>query len=418
MKIRLKSITFLETIDYKSILKLVFSTLIAAVFPFAFEPYFKSIFSPEQFGAYDIVIKSSAIFATILTVKCEIFIPPSKLDQSQQIYSYITIFSLLSYLFLLLTTLFLWAIFKANIYILLALGLTVGLFISQNILLTTLFLKKSKINLVTLQKPIRRITEIIFLIIITSFFSTSYLLLVLSASVGIIVSITPMLVATFKPKQILFTESINQGINLVKKNLTIFVSEILNIISISFVTFFVYFNYDLFQVGILELANKIVAIPQILLCSAIALIIQNKIGDNVSKRLPIRRTAFNFLFLLIALSIASCLFIYFFSKIYILSFFDQTWYASFLYIKLLLIHLFFFIIFSPMGRVLYALHSTDSIKKWQLIKSALIFSSAIFYELEINSFLIIYSVLSALSYLIFYYFLNKETLKYDRALNY
>ncbi len=104
MKIRLKSTTFLEAIDYKNILKLVFSTLIAAVFPFAFEPYFKSIFSPEQFGAYDIVIKSSAIFATILTVKCEIFIPPSKLDESQKIYSYITIFSFISYLFLLLTT--------------------------------------------------------------------------------------------------------------------------------------------------------------------------------------------------------------------------------------------------------------------------------------------------------------------------
>ena len=96
MKIRLKSTTFLEAIDYKNILKLVFSTLIAAVFPFAFEPYFKSIFSPEQFGAYDIVIKSSAIFATILTVKCEIFIAPSKLDVSQIIYSYIILLNILN----------------------------------------------------------------------------------------------------------------------------------------------------------------------------------------------------------------------------------------------------------------------------------------------------------------------------------
>lgn len=418
MKIIPKSIAFFESIDYKSILKLVFSTLVAAIFPFAFEPYFKNIFSPEQFGAYDIIIKSSAIFATILTIKCEIFIPASKLEESQQIYTHISIFSFLSYMILLVITLLTWAILKADIFLLLVLGLTVGLFISQSILLTTLFLKKSKINLVTLQKPIRRITEVIFLILLTYFFTTSYLLLVISALVGIMASIAPMLIAIIKQKRVSFAQSINQGINLVKKNISIFISEILNTISISFVTFFVYFNYNLFEVGILELANKIVAIPQILLCSSIALIIQNKIGDNVSKKIPIRKTAFNFLFLLISLSIVSCLFIYFFSKIYILTLFDETWHTSFLYIKLLLIHLFFFIIFSPMGRVLYALHSTDSIKKWQIIKSGLIFSSAIFYYLDIYSFLFIYSVLSALSYLIFYYFFNKETLKYDRALNF
>jgi O-antigen/teichoic acid export membrane protein len=194
------------------------------------------------------------------------------------------------------------------------------------------------------------------------------------------------------------------------------IGEVFNTLSLSFLSFFVFMNYSINDLGVLELSFKILSIPQLLICSVLAIIIQNNIGALVSERKPILNNIRQFFFFLAIMSTLFTLTIFLGAEIVISTLFEDQWSKSINYTKLLLPHLFFFIIFSPLSRVLYALMDNKAIRNWQFLKLLLILSTLFFYNKPLNEFLFIYAIVSAFSYLLLIWVISNSIRKYHAKL--
>ena len=61
----------LKEIDFKLISQLVVAALFSGLIPLLFEPFFKSNFSPDQYGKYELFIKLTMLFCLLMTFKAE-----------------------------------------------------------------------------------------------------------------------------------------------------------------------------------------------------------------------------------------------------------------------------------------------------------------------------------------------------------
>jgi len=194
------------------------------------------------------------------------------------------------------------------------------------------------------------------------------------------------------------------------------IGEVFNTLSLSFLSFFVFMNYSINDLGVLELSFKILSIPQLLICSVLAIIIQNNIGALVSERKPILNNIRQFFFFLVIMSTLFTLIIFLGAEIVISTLFEDQWSKSINYTKLLLPHLFFFIIFSPLSRVLYALMDNKAIRNWQFLKLLFISLTLFFYKKNLDDFLFIYAIVSAFSYLLLIWVIANSVRKYNAKL--
>ena len=64
----------LKQIDFKLIIQLVIAATFSGLIPLLFEPFFKSNFTPEDYGNYDLFLKFSMIFTLLMTFKSETII--------------------------------------------------------------------------------------------------------------------------------------------------------------------------------------------------------------------------------------------------------------------------------------------------------------------------------------------------------
>ena len=148
----------------------------------------------------------------------------------------------------------------------------------------------------------------------------------------------------------------------------------------------------------------------------LAIIIQNNIGALVSERKPILNNIRQFFFFLAIMSTLFTLTIFLGAEIVISTLFEDQWSKSINYTKLLLPHLFFFIIFSPLSRVLYALMDNKAIRNWQFLKLLFISSTLFFYKKNLDDFLFIYAIVSAFSYLLLIWVIANSVRKYNAKL--
>jgi O-antigen/teichoic acid export membrane protein len=401
-------LNFLKGIDIKSMMILSSGTLLSGFIPLLFEPFFKGKFTPEEYGVFDLFLKITPILALFYTFKSEILIASSKIEDSlfylksslNQAFFTFLLFLLIA--ILINNSIFIYSVFGA-------------LFFSIIVITTIYFLKKGYTVHTAFQKPIRRLFELFFLLFILNFsifFSDS---LIVASLLGLIVSALFML-TKLRKENLIFIFKINFD-NFFFSNFFklkgIFISELLNIISLSFLTFFVFSNYSSQEMGFLELSNKFISIPQLVFTSVIGLIIQNKIGILVSTKSSLISYFKKILFFLIIISLLVISFYYFFIGSIVDLLFDSSWSISSSFVILLLPHLFFFIIFSPLSRVLYGMKAERELKKWQFLKSLIILSTAIFYWLDISEYLLIYSVFSSITYSLLLIFLIKAVKRYE-----
>ena len=173
-----------KTLDIKVLIKLIASAILAGVVPLLFEPHFKSIYTPEEYGLYDYFLKTFAIIVPFLTLKTDIFILNSTANTSYQKWFNslcIIIFnSLIIFLFFFTINLF-FEFLKIKILFLSIIG---AFEFSVILISVNTLLKLGKSTLVSFQKPIRRISELIILLIISYFVTSSYSLIT-SSLVGL-----------------------------------------------------------------------------------------------------------------------------------------------------------------------------------------------------------------------------------------
>lgn len=406
----------IKKLDVKILIKLMTSGLIAGLIPLLFEPYFKSIYSPQDFGKYDVFLKILAIMVPVLTLKSEIIILSTDIASSFQKWfnslCIIIINSLLFLFFLLLVNFF----FEIEILRTLMLSLIGAFEFSVILISVNTLIKMNKSTLVSFQKPIRRVSELIVLSIISIFLVNSFSIII-SSLIGLLFAMI------FSVKSLLMSVSgyklkfgLRTLINSAKETKNILLSEVINTVSFSFLSVFIYYNYSATESGLMELSNKIVSIPQVLFCGFIAIIIQNKLSNIVNENKSIITFVKDYIYLLTFISLMSCIIIFFVTGYAIQSLFTEDWWGSISFVNILLIQLLIFIVFSPLSRVLYSLKAYKSYRNWQIIKSLLIISTMVFYELSLYSFLLTYSITTALAYLLLIIFLVKEIKIYESSI--
>lgn len=401
----------LQQIDLKLIVQLVVAALFSGIIPLLFEPFFKSNFSPEEYGNYDLFLKLTMIFTLMMTFKTETIL--SSMPRKDIYTNYHRIITLSISSFLLYTIVY-------SLFVLLSvtpLSLTIYLALISGILFSVItisitYLLRLKHKLfVTLQKPLRRFVEALVLIAFVLFFQPSYALEI-STIIGLTVSLIPILKKA-RLKIYSLRLNVRSQFILLKKSKSILIGEILNVVSLSFLSFFVFFKYSLNDLGMLELAFKILSIPQLLICSVLAMIIQNNIGTLVSEGKPILHNVRLFFLFLLAMSILFTGAIFLGTEFIISALFEEEWSMSTRYTILLLPHLFFFIILSPLSRVLYALIDNKAIRNWQFLKLCIILSALVFQDENIEVFLYYYGIISSVSYLTLVWFIAQSVNAYQ-----
>lgn len=404
----------LKQIDIKSISQITFSAFLSGIFPLLFEPFFKSNFSTEDYGNYTLFMQFTMIFALLMTFKSETMLSSSNIENIKEYFNNSIIISITNFIifFIIYTLLVFCTSIKPTLTIYYA--LISGLILSLINVTITFLLRQNESLYVSLQKPIRRIFEV-FLLIVFIYSVKLPNALELSAIFGLLLSFLPLL----KKSGLSITDinfDIKNQLKLINKSKSILFGEVLNLISISFLSFFVYINYSIGDLGVLELSFKLISIPQLLICSVLAMVIQNNIGKLISENKSIILNVKSFFYFLLIMSLIFTLTLFYGSDIIISKFFGKQWYQSSTYTIALLPHLFFFIIFSPLSRVLYAMMENKIIRIWQFIKLVIITSTGFFYWLDISDFLIIYSIFSSISYFLLFIFLFKTVIKYEKKI--
>tara|TARA_X000000950_G_C13918150_1_gene661969 strand:- start:3289 stop:4527 length:1239 start_codon:yes stop_codon:yes gene_type:complete len=404
----------LQKIEMKLIIQLIIAAFFSGIIPLLFEPFFKNNFSPLEYGNYDLFLKLMMIFTLLMTFKAETLLSSSSLKDLEKIYNDCVTLSLTCFLIYTFFYLLVVLLFNTDFSITVFLALVSGLLFSLITTTVTYLLRQKQKLYVTIQKPIRRIVEALTLILFINFYKLPFSLEI-STIVGLTASALPLLQKS-RLRLSSIGISIQPQLNLLKKSKSVMIGEVFNTLSLSFLSFFVFMNYSINDLGVLELSFKVLSIPQLLICSVLAIIIQNNIGALVSERKPILNNIRQFFFFLAIMSTLFTLTIFLGAEIVISTLFEDQWSKSINYTKLLLPHLFFFIIFSPLSRVLYALMDNKAIRNWQFLKLLFISSTLFFYKKNLDDFLSIYAIVSAFSYLLLIWVIANSVRKYNAKL--
>ena len=404
----------LHQIDLKLIVQLVVAALFSGIVPLLLEPFFKSNFSPEEYGNFDLFLKLTMIFSLIMTFKTETILSSSNEKDIKEYFNSSISLSLTAFSFYTIAYLIFFFLYPTKPSITIYYALISGLIFSLINTTITFLLRQKHRLFVSLQKPIRRFAEALILIAFV-FTVKPPNALELSTIIGLLISLLPLLkISGLSIKTLNF--KIKNQLQIINKSKSILMGEVLNVISLSFLSFFTYLNYSVSDLGVLELSFKILSIPQLLICGALSIIIQNNIGKLVSENKSIISNVKSYFFFLLAMSIIFTASIFYCSDYIISVFFEKQWSQSSVYTLILLPHLFFFIIFSPLSRVLYALMKNKLVRNWQLLKLLLILSSVVFSKMNLSDYLLYYSILSGFSYAILIFFIFKAVKDHERLI--
>lgn len=404
----------LHQIDLKLIVQLVIAALFSGILPLLLEPFFKSNFSPEEYGNFDLFLKLTMIFSLIMTFKTETILSSSNQKDINEYFNSSISLSLTTFSFYTIAYLIFVFLYPTKSSITIYYALISGLIFSLiNITITFLLRQKHRL-FVSLQKPIRRFVEALILIAFVLTVKPPNAL-ELSTIFGLLISLLPLLkISGVSIKTLNF--KIKNQLKIIHKSKSILMGEVLNAISLSFLSLFIYLNYSVIDLGVLELSFKILSVPQLLICGALNIIIQNNIGKLVSENKSILSNVKSYFFFLLAMSIIFTATIFYSSDYIISVFFEKQWSQSSIYTVILLPHLFFFIIFSPLSRVLYALMKNKLVRNWQLLKFLLILSSIVFSKMNLSDYLLCYSMISGFSYAILMFFIFTAVKDHERLI--
>lgn len=410
MDIKSKIKRLKNEIELKSVLLLTLGTLISGLIPLLFEPFLKNNIPVENFGELDLFLKLLPLFTLLFTFKSDIIISQESEENALSTLKQIINQILFVFLFLLIISFFI----KNQLLFLVLIG---SLFFAISTVLITYLIKVNKIKHVSVQKSVRRFFELITVLIFVSFYAFKNSLII-SNIIGLFFSVLYLLSA-FNQKELKYLLTITLmkfDFNIFFKMKHVFWSELLNLFGLSFLSFFVYYNYSKIDLGYLELSSKFLSVPQLFVTGVMTILIQNKIGNLVVKNETIKKYVVTTSLFLTIISVITCILYFFYVETIISNLFSNDWILSGNFVLILLPHLFFFIILSPISRVLYGLNASRSLRNWQVFKTSLILFSGFFFFLDLSKYLLIFSCLSSFGYISLFYFLVKEVNLYENKI--
>ncbi len=398
-------------------------TLIAQSIPILLQPVLKRLFSPEDFGAFDIYFRTVSLLAILFTLRYEkaIVLCRQKRD-AFSVYAGIA-------------------------------GISFGLMILLEILL--LMFKGRLAGLLSLPG---RYSIIVYLIPVSSFFlaltsgaqfylirekrffGSSSLKIFRRSLEGIIQSVGGLLKSFWglplgdmvgnATSAVIGAMKVSGDIPKtgIKSTFTRFwanarkysdlpkyalLSNLMNTFVLSALTFQVYAKFSLSDVGHLELTQKILTVPSALAGIAIGQLVLQRVSSAFNERRSVVKEIAGLSLVSILISLGFFATIYFWAPPLFRIVFGIDWEISGEYAQILIISTCLFFVISPLGQALVALQKIKENALWEIGKFFAIGSLFLFQFRSIEQYLKIYNIIVLAVYLVYAFMIITITRSYE-----
>ena len=418
----------LENSFLRNISLLVSGTALAQLIPILLQPILKRIYTPEEFGIFDIYIKILGIMFVVYALKYDIGIvlPKNKVKaQALLLISSLSaiLFTIISFLIILFFNhqiLKLFNISPQYLFILYLLPFST-LFFSLYNTFNFLLIREKRFFASSMNKVSRRAIEGGLQVGIGySNGIKSYGLFVgdLIGNLAYFISTYIQSYRGFKIDKRLFSYKFLKSIakeysDLPKYNL---IPELLNSFFGASLTFIVLAKFNIIEVGLLESTQRLLVIPSAFISVSLGQVILQKISESVIKKEKIMHELKTLVLLMTGISILFTLFILFFGPIVFKLFLGETFEQSGNYAQYLIVYFAVSFLFSPFGQVLIALKAFKINAQWQILKFLIIYALFFVAFDNIRSFLLVYSAIGTIAYLIYGAIIFKKAKQYDNSL--
>ena len=194
------------------------------------------------------------------------------------------------------------------------------------------------------------------------------------------------------------------------------IPELLNTAFLAAISFLVLAKFDITSVGYMEATQRILAIPSVFIAYSIGQVLLQKTTESINNKKPISKDIIKVFLMLLALSIPFVLMILLYAEPIFGLIFGKGWEISGLYSKYLIIFYALALIVSPLSQVLISLKEFKVNAIWKIGRFFLIFPLFFVDYEKVDNYLINYSILGGLSYVVYFIIVMYYSKKYDKSL--
>lgn len=408
--ITVKKFTVLYANIARDLSILVIGTVIAQFIPILLQPFLKRIYTPEDFGAFDLYLKSLNILFVFFSLRYDVGIVLPK--KEKEVNALINTSVMFSIFFLVISEIILLTFsdhiiniikFPVKYRIFLYLLPITTFFFSINNTLNYYFIRIKAFKYISKSKFVRRGNEGLIQLGLG----------VLDNSLGLFIgdflgNITAtiynlyILIKKLKYKIVVDFDEIKKVIRkyIDLPKFDIFPS-LLNTLAISMLSFLIFSKFSLEEVGYLELAQKILLLPTAILSKSIGQILLQRVTNASHNNKSVKNELIFIIGLMTISSVAFFIIIYFFGPYLFKLIFGDIWIKSGYYAKIMIPYICIMFVISPMGRILIALQKIKINSIWQVIKFILISSLFLFKFDSVNQYIYVYTIINVFLYVLY-----------------
>ncbi len=412
----------------KNISLLVSGTVIAQLIPISLQPILKRIFTPEDFGVFEIYLKTLGILFVVFAFKYDmaIILPKNRVKALL-----LLTISTVSSLFFTLITLIVVFLFREDIMTFLEMDTSYSiilyilpfsvLFFSLFNALNYFLIREKKFVASSINKISRRSSEGGTQIGISLFGSIKMYGLVIGDVIGNVFAFITAYYQSFKTFKIekrlfnfrLLKHIAKEYIDLPKYNI---IPELLNVGFLAAVSFVVLAKFGFKEVGYMELTQRMLAVPSAFIAYSVGQVLLQRITEMINNKDKIMPQIWRIFFLLFAMVIPFVLIILLFAEPIFAFAFTEEFTISGTYSKYLIIFYAAAFLISPLSQVLISLKKFKANAIWKIGRFFLLIPLFLTTYEKVDNYLISYSIIGGLSYLIYFLIVIYYAKKYDDSL--
>ncbi len=412
----------------KNISLLVSGTVIAQLIPILLQPVLKRLFTPEDFGVFDIYIKVLGILFVIFAFKYDMaIILPKNRVKALLLLTLSTVFSI----FFTVLCLFIVFFFKEDIMVFLKMDSSYSivlyilplsvLFFSLYNALNYLLIRDKKFVASSINKISKRSSEGSLQVGSSYIGSIKIYGLVIGDVIGNLFAFIAAYYQSFKTLKIekrLFNFRLLRHIakeysDLPKYNI---IPDLLNAGFLAAVSFVVLAQFDLVELGYMELTQRMLAIPSAFIAYSVGQVLLQRITEMVNNKEKIMPQIWRILFLLSSMVIPFVLIILFFAEPIFSIVFGDEWTISGTYSKYLVLFYAAAFLVSPLSQVLISLKKFKANAMWKIGRFFLLIPLFLTTYETVEKYLISYAIIGGFSYIVYFIIVMFYAKKYDDAL--
>ena len=412
----------------KNITVLVAGTVIAQVIPVALQPILKRLFTPEDFGTFDIYLKILGMLFVVFALKYDmaVVLPKNRVKALLILTLSViisSVFTILTYIIVFIFENQILALlqfpqkYKLALYILPLSTLFFSLFNAFNYLL----IRNKKFKASSINKVNRRAVEGAVQISLAYVPLLNRMGLIIGNLMGNIIYFISAYYQSFNGFRLdkrFFRISLLKSVakeysDLPKYNI---IPELLNTGFFAALSFLVLAKFDIKEVGYMELTQRILAIPTAFVAYSVGQVLLQKLTEMVNNKQKITNEIKKVFILLLVMAVPFVLIILIFATSLFELVFGNEWAVSGLYSKYLVVFYAMGFLVSPLSQVLISLQKFKINAIWKIGRFLIVIPLFFINFENIDIYLISYSALGIVSYIIYLGIIFYHSRKFDKTI--